>query len=84
MRIDWRHDDNAPYCRVMNLDTGEQILRCAMADEETGEYEQWAHDGDKWLLDATFSIYTIKGKCRLEIVPLLPNEDYVANSTVSC
>ncbi len=41
MRIDWKSDPNAPRCRVINLDTGKQIPFCAMADEETGEYEQW-------------------------------------------
>lgn len=31
----------APYLRVVNLDTGEEITKCVYADEYTGEYERY-------------------------------------------
>ena len=84
MRIDWRSDLNAPPCRVIDLDTGEQILYCVMADEETGEYERYQtsiRDGKvHFAVDDKHRLVTVNGKSRLQIVLLLPGEPYLTPS----
>lgn len=37
-------DSDAKYFKVIDLDTGEQIHGCLMADDETGEYIAYAKD----------------------------------------
>lgn len=76
MRIDWGNDRNAPPARVVDLDTGEHIALCMMADEETGEYVQYAYDGEKWHLADDGRVRLIPGRARIEIQPLGPGEDY--------
>ena len=75
MRCDWRNDPTCPRARVINLDTGQQIFPCAMADEETGEYERYSrNEQGEWSIGADGRVATEKGHGRIEIVPLrLPN-----------
>jgi len=42
MRIDWKNDDRAPLAKVFDLYTGQQLPMLAWADDETGEYGQYA------------------------------------------
>lgn len=76
MRIDWRTDKNAPYCRCYNLDTGECLSPCAMADEENGVAERYVveplPDGrHKWLIDPkTKRVKTEMVYGRISIVPV--------------
>src|SRR5262245_3207194 len=73
MRCDWRKDPLATYpCSVINLDTGECLSPCAMADDETGEYERYVLDQNtgRFLLNADKMATTIKGVCRLVILRL--------------
>jgi len=77
MRIDWRADPNAPRCRVINRDTGKQIVHCAMADEETGEFIQWKTDATNQLVIENKRPVLVPGRANLEIVPLLPDETYL-------
>lgn len=45
-------DKDAKYFGVIDLETGERIPRCFMADDETGEYGVFATDENgKLLLD---------------------------------
>lgn len=74
MRCDWRNDLNAPRpCHVVNLETGEILSPCAMADEETGEYERYdCSVTDRGTLKfncdpITHLIKTISGIARVEI-----------------
>ena len=77
MRIDWRTDKNAPApCRVIRTDTGECLSPCAMADEETGEYERYdvaetLPDGClHFNLDPQGLVKTVRGVAPLKIVHL--------------
>lgn len=77
MRFDWINDKSAPPCRVINLDTGEHITFCFLADEETGEFGRYDRDANgKWHLGEDGRIGRIYGKCRLKIVPLKKGESY--------
>jgi hypothetical protein len=79
MRIDFAHDPNSPRCRVFNLDTGAQITFCALADEETGEYEQYRRVDDRFVIEDNRPVID-RGRCNLKIVPLLPGEPYIAEA----
>lgn len=89
MRIDWRNDPNATTpCRVIDKGTGKQILLCAMADEETGEYEQYVLDGPippdgrpRFVIDPkTKCVALHSGHANLEIVVLQPGEPYIVEN----
>lgn len=69
MRYDWKNDTLAHRpCRVHNLDTGEVIRDCQMADEETGEYVQYLRENGKLVIDEqTKGAQTVKGKARLRV-----------------
>ena len=70
MRCDWQNDPNAPTpCHVINLDTGDVLSPCAMADEETGEYSIYviAKNG-KFVTSAKVEF----GKARIKIQQGLP------------
>lgn len=66
MRIEWYMDSNAPTCRVVNRNTGKQIMYCRMADEETGQYEQWEHDGKGFVI-RNGRVGVVSGVANLEI-----------------
>jgi hypothetical protein len=73
VRIDWQNDPTAPMpCRVVNLDTGEVLSPCAMADEETGEYIRYAQPFQ--IDQKTKLVKTERGKARIriEVLPPLP------------
>jgi len=39
-------DKKAPYYKVIDLNTGLEILHCVFANDETGEYEVYSCDED--------------------------------------
>ncbi len=90
MRCDWRNDPNAPMARIIDLDTGEVIRFCAMADEETGEYEQYRFAGGKLIVDPLRRcVLTVRGKARLKIevldsCPALSSVEAGPISSVCC
>lgn len=73
MRYDWQNDPLAPVpCRVIDLDTGEALSPCAMADEETGEYDRWQVNKQGMIEPVIIS-----GKARLKVIVLqLGDEGY--------
>jgi hypothetical protein len=80
MRCDWANDPDAPRpCRVIDLDTGEQLTYCAFADEETGEYRRWrtTADGQMYTDPATHRPELLSGRCRLQIQVLKEGEPYL-------
>jgi hypothetical protein len=76
MRIDWRI--GGPPARVVNRDTGEQLHYCAMADDVTGEYVQYAREGNRFKADPkTKRVLTVNGQANIEIQMLKPGEPYL-------
>lgn len=77
MRCDWRKDRSAPWpCRVIDEETNEVLSLCAMADEETGEYEKYVtevgQDGKTIFIigdDGRVKTVTKKSKIRIEMLP---------------
>lgn len=76
MRIEWWKDKTAPRARTIGLATNEQICLCAMADEETGEYDQYAYcpEEKRFILGPDKLPVVVKGRSRIRIDLLLPDE----------
>lgn len=80
--VDPRNPFHGQRCRVIDLDTGEQIIFLLAANEETGEYTQYVRDGDKFVIDPeTNRVATRIGKARLQIQVLADDEPYLLADT---
>lgn len=67
MRIDWRNDHNAPRCRTIDLDTGEILSPCAMADEEAGIVERYLIVDGIWQIGVDGRVATVTERRRVRI-----------------
>ena len=86
MRINWRTDLYAPRCRVIDLDTGRHLAFCAMADDETGEVEQYVTEKKpsatamcRFSVGPDCRVRTITTKRRVRIEPLGTTESYLCD-----
>jgi hypothetical protein len=82
MRLDYRDnplESNLPFAKVTNLDTGEELQDCFLADDETGEWGcyvrlpdgSFSYDDDMMLFSGNLHLHEKYGKNHLKI-ELLP------------
>ena len=77
MRINWSKD-GGPRARVIDLNTGEHLALCVMADEETGEFEQliYCQEDRRFASAVNGRLAVIEGKSRIKIELLSEDEEY--------